>query len=139
MMAAFFPSISNVLAAISPGGFALDQLQPRSDSGRPAHREFGNRRIRNREAGKSALLGKRQLISGRAEVDLNDVSQTNLACRYQIGYGVNQMALNRAFEMSSAIFKVCALTQQELFRLGCASKDELPIRLRGHDAVLNLI
>src|SRR5262245_44538939 len=125
-------------AAVTAGGFGLDQLYSRSGSGSSPTREFRHvGSFRNREVREHALLRKDQLITRRTKVDLDNIAQADLAGSDQIRYRIDQVSFNGTLQMPRAILQVRAFAQEELFCFGGAPEDELAVGLGSHDPVLN--
>ena len=72
-------------------------------------------------------------------VNPDQVAATHLPGGNQVLDRIHQVTFDGTFEVSRAVFQICAFPKQELFRFSRASEDKFLVRLRRHDPVLNFI
>src|SRR4249920_2160627 len=101
------------LSSIAGRDFTFHKLQLRADSGYAAVRKLRNvASIRHGEAGDATFLGEGQSITGSAEVDFDYVAEADLSGSDQVRDRIDEVTLDRPFEVARTVFQISAFPQQ---------------------------
>src|SRR5437870_8352029 len=132
--------VQDSLAPFAACRFSLKQLHScasvRCSSGWKFRHTHG---LRYWESGCGAFLREGEFSAAWSEIDLDDLAQTNLAGCDQIRDRINKMPFNGAFQVTRTVFQVRTFVKQKFLCFRSASEDELPVGLRCHNPVLDVV